>query len=612
MAASPDVEVIVVGGGLAGLMTTIKVCEMGVPVKLFSYVPVKRSHSVCAQGGINGAVNTRGEGDSPEIHFLETIKGGDFLADQPLARGMCHAAPGIICLLDRMGVPFSRTPEGNLDFRGFGGTLFHRTAYAGATTGQQILYALDEQVRRYEVKGLVTKFEMWEFLGLVLDGGGAARGIVAMDMRSMKVQAFRADAVFLATGGIGMIYGRSTNSMVCNGSAAGAVFRQGAHYANGEFIQIHPTAIPGEDKLRLISESVRAEGGRLWVPGDSSKQYQADDGTLKPCGKTGEPWHFCEEWNPKYGNLLPRDVVSRMIFRVVHELGMGIDGREAVYLDIRHVPADRQHELEGVLDIYRKFAGEDPRKVPMRIYPAMHYTMGGLWVGYTRTAGGFVDLDATNNHMSNLPGLFVVGESEHQYHGANRLGANSLLSCIYAGQIGGPSAVRYARGLSKRSADCGASLYEAAGKAWTARFDAYRKLDGPENPYRLHQELAGTMSMHVGIARDNAGLKGAEDRIRTLQGRFARCGLPDTGGWANPSLAFLNQLSNMLEVSRIVVAGAIARDESRGAHYKPSSPKRDDAHWLKTTIAEWAAEGPRLSYVPVDTSILKPVERKYS
>ena len=582
--------VVVVGGGLAGLMTTIKICELGVPVKLFSYVPVKRSHSVCAQGGINAAVNTRGEGDSPEIHFLETVKGGDFLGDQPLIRGMCHAATGIIHLMDRMGVPFSRTVEGHLDFRGFGGTLFHRTAHAGATTGQQLLYALDEQVRRFEAKGLVEKFEMWEFLGLVKDESGLVRGIVAMDLRDLKPKAFRADAVFLATGGIGLIYGKSTNSVVCNGSAAGAAYRQGARFANGEFIQIHPTAIPGEDKLRLISESVRAEGGRLWVPGDSNKQYKAEDGTMKPCGKTGENWYFCEEWYPKYGNLMPRDIVSRAIHRIVHELGMGLDGKEAVYLDIRHVPPDRQKELEGVLDIYRKFMGEDPRKVPMKIYPAMHYSMGGLWAGYTRTADGFVDANATNNQMSNLPGLFIVGEADHQYHGANRLGANSLLSCIYAGMIGGPSAVRYARGLAKKAADLPASLFDAEEKRWTERLETLKKMSGPENPYRLHQELAETMSTYVGIARDNPGLAAAEAKIRDYAARWSRCGVPDTAAGPNQSLAFMNQLDNMLDLARIVVAGALARNESRGAHYKPEFPKRDDANWLKTTIADWTPD----------------------
>src|SRR3954464_9432755 len=226
-------RVIVVGGGLAGLTTVMKLCEAGIPVDLFSLVPVKRSHSVCAQGGINASVNTKGEGDSPEVHLEETVYGGDFLANQPPVKGMTYAAPGIVYMLDRMGVPFNRTPEGLLDFRRFGGTLFHRTAFAGATTGQQLLYALDEQVRRYEtldveddkgmtVRGekMVRKWEFWDFLGIVLDDDGRAVGIVAQDMKTMQVRAFRGDAVCLATGGPGIIFGRSTNSVICTGTAA--------------------------------------------------------------------------------------------------------------------------------------------------------------------------------------------------------------------------------------------------------------------------------------------------------------------------------------------------------------------------------------------------------
>src|ERR1700736_498391 len=212
-------RVIVVGGGLAGLMTVIKLCEEGVPVDLFSLVPVKRSHSVCAQGGINASVNTKGEGDSPQIHLEETVYGGDFLANQPPVKGMADAAPSIVFMLDRMGVPFNRTSEGLLDFRRFGGTLFHRTAFAGATTGQQLLYALDEQVRRRETEGKVKKFEGFTFLSAVIDDSGVCRGICAMDLRSMEVKTFPADGVIFCTGGVGAIFGRSTNSVVCTGSA---------------------------------------------------------------------------------------------------------------------------------------------------------------------------------------------------------------------------------------------------------------------------------------------------------------------------------------------------------------------------------------------------------
>src|ERR1700736_1509260 len=421
-------KIIVVGGGLAGLMATIRVAEAGVPVDLFSIVPVKRSHSVCAQGGINAAKNQKGEGDSTAKHFDDTIYGGDFLANQTLVERMCEAAPGIIDLLDRMGVMFNRTPEGLLDYRRFGGTLYHRTAFAGATTGQQLLYALDEQVRRYEAEGKVTKYEGWEFLSAVLDSKGACRGITAMDLRSMETRTFHADAIIVCTGGNGAIFGKSTNSVVCTGSAQSALYQQGAFYANGEFIQVHPTAIPGEDKLRLMSESARGEGGRVWVPRDKN------DKRVAKSIPESERWYFLEEWYPKYGNLVPRDVATRAIFKVVYEHGMGIDGQPMVYLDLTHIDrATLDRKLEGILEIYEKFVGDDPREVPMKIFPGMHYTMGGLWVDF--------------NQATNIPGIFAAGECEYQYHGANRLGANSLVSCIFGGFIAGPNAVRYARNL---------------------------------------------------------------------------------------------------------------------------------------------------------------------
>src|SRR6201996_2335906 len=424
---------IVVGGGLAGLMTIIKIAEAGYEVDVFSFVPCRRSHSVCAQGGINGAVNTKGEGDSPEIHFVDTIRGGDFLANQPPVKAMCYAAPGIIYLLDRMGVPFTRTAEGLIDFRRFGGTLMHRTAFAGATTGQQLLYALDEQVRCHEVAGKVRRFERHEFVSVVKDDNGRARGIVAMDLSTMKLETFAGAAVALATGGPGVIFGKSTNSVVNTGTAAAVVYQQGAIYANGEFIQVHPTAIAGPDKLRLISESLRGEGARVWVPkkpGDTRRPESIPSDERK---------YFLEEKYPKYKNLVPRDIASREIVKAVRHEGLGVGGKDQVYLDIvnpdREVsqgrgPNEIAHRVEGVVEIYEKFAGEDPRKTPMLVYPAVHYSMGGLWVDY--------------DQMTNIPGLFAVGEVDYQYHGANRLGANSLISCIYGGMVTGPKMVAYA------------------------------------------------------------------------------------------------------------------------------------------------------------------------
>ncbi|QAY68250.1 succinate dehydrogenase flavoprotein subunit [Paenibacillus protaetiae] len=574
-------KLIVVGGGLAGLMATIKAAEAGVHVDLFSVVPVKRSHSVCAQGGINGAVNTKGEGDSPWEHFDDTVYGGDFLANQPPVKAMCEAAPGIINLMDRMGVMFSRTPEGLLDFRRFGGTQYHRTAFAGATTGQQLLYALDEQVRRWETAGLVTKFEHWEFLGAVLDEEGICRGITAQSLRSMEVQSFAADAVIMASGGPGIIFGKTTNSIINTGTAASAVYQQGVKYANGEMIQIHPTAIPGDDKNRLMSESARGEGGRIWT-------Y-----------KDGKPWYFLEEKYPAYGNLVPRDIATREIFDVCVNQKLGIDGENKVYLDLSHKdPKELNVKLGGILEIYEKFVGDDPRKVPMKIFPAVHYSMGGLWVDY--------------NQMTNIPGLFAAGECDYQYHGANRLGANSLLSAIFGGMVSGPKAVEYIRGLKKSAEDVSSTVFDRAVKQQTDKYESILKMDGNDNAYVIHKELGEFMTNNMTVVRYNKKLEETIVKIKELKERYNKININDTKQWNNAGVAFTRQLWNMLELAETMTVGALLRNESRGAHYKPEFPERNDEEFLKTTIAAWTPEGPQISYEDVDVSLIKPRKRDYT
>ena len=584
-------RIIVVGGGLAGLSAVIKIAEMGGQVDLFSIVPVKRSHSVCAQGGINAAKNLKGEGDSTWQHLDDTVYGGDFLGNQPPIKAMCDAAPTIIDLLDRMGVPFNRTPEGLLDFRRFGGTLHHRTAFAGATTGQQLLYALDEQVRRYESEGKVTKFESWEFLSAVLDSKRICRGICAMDLRSMEVRTFPADAIIIATGGIGAIFGKSTNSVVCTGSAQSALYQQGCYYANGEFIQVHPTSIPGEDKLRLMSESARGEGGRVWVP---KNQGDKRDPLSIP---ENDRWYFLEEWYPKYGNLVPRDVATRAIFKVVYEHNLGIDGKPMVYLDLTHIDrATLDRKLEGILEIYEKFVGDDPRTTPMKIFPGMHYTMGGLWVDF--------------NQATNIPGIFAAGECEYQYHGANRLGANSLVSCIFGGFVAGPNAVRYAR---SQQATTGNGHFDSERKRQEEINAGLMKSDGNENPFRLWRELGELMTKDCTVIRYNKNLQQTDAKLVELLERIARVNLSDRSMWANTSFAFTRQLYNMLQLSRVIAQGAAMRDESRGAHYKPDFPERDDKNWLKTTKAYFApdADEPKFEFEPVDVSLIPPRARKY-
>lgn len=576
-------KIIVVGGGLAGLMATIKAAEVGTEVDLFSLVPVKRSHSVCAQGGINGAVNTKGEGDSPWIHFDDTVYGGDFLANQPPVKGMCDAAPGIIHLMDRMGVMFNRTPEGLLDFRRFGGTLMHRTAFSGATTGQQLLYALDEQVRSHEVAGLVNKYEHWEFLGVIIDEDGVCRGIVAQDMRTEEIKSFRADAVIMATGGPGIIFGKTTNSVINTGSAASIVYQQGASYANGEFIQIHPTAIPGDDKNRLMSESARGEGGRIWT-------Y-----------KDGKPWYFLEEKYPAYGNLVPRDIATREIFDVCVNQKLGINGENMVYLDLSHKdPHELDVKLGGIIEIYEKFVGDDPRKLPMKIFPAVHYSMGGLWVDY--------------NQMTEIPGLFAAGECDYSQHGANRLGANSLLSAIYGGMVAGPNAVDYVKHLKKHAEDLPQEIYDARVKEEQAKWEAIMKMEGTENAYLLHKELGEMMTATMTVVRYNDQLEDTLKKLDELTERWNNININDTQKWSNQGAHFTRQLKNMLVLAKVMTKGALLRNESRGAHYKPDFPNRDDENFLKTTMAKFdpATGNPIITYQEVDVSLIPPRKRDYS
>lgn len=576
-------KLIIVGGGLAGLMATIKAAEKGVPVQLFSLVPVKRSHSVCAQGGINGAVNTKGEGDSTWEHFDDTVYGGDFLANQPPVKAMADAAPGIIYMLDRMGVMFNRTPEGLLDFRRFGGTKHHRTAFAGATTGQQLLYALDEQVRRYEAEGLVTKYEYWDFLGAVLDDSGTCRGITAQNLRSGEIESFRADAVILATGGPGIIFGKSTNSIINTGTAASIAYQQGVIYANGEMIQIHPTAIPGDDKLRLMSESARGEGGRIWT-------Y-----------KDGKPWYFLEEKYPAYGNLVPRDIATREIFHVCVDMKLGINGENMVYLDLSHKdPKELDVKLGGIIEIYEKFVGDDPRKVPMKIFPAVHYSMGGMWVDY--------------NQMTNIPGLFAAGECDYSQHGANRLGANSLLSAIYGGMVAGPKAIEYMNGLNQSSDDLSSALYDGFTKKEQEKYDNILKMNGTENAYLIHKELGEWMTDNVTVVRYNDRLQKTDDKIVELMERYKNININDTNKWSNSGASFTRHLWNMLVLARAITIGALKRDESRGAHYKPDFPERDDERFMKTTMAKFdpATTAPEIYYEDIDVSLIEPRKRDYT
>jgi succinate dehydrogenase / fumarate reductase flavoprotein subunit len=613
MAVSPKKRVIVVGGGLAGLACVIKLAEEGVNVDLFSMVPVKRSHSVCAQGGINACNDVaRQQGFSEWMHFDETVLGGDFLADQPPVLEMCNWAPKIIDLLDRMGVPFNRTPEGQRDLRLFGGSLFKRTFFAGATTGQQLLYALDEQTRRWESEGRVNKFEFWEFLWPIIHDEQCV-GIVAQDMRTMQIKAFRGDAVVIATGGNGLIFGKSTMSVICTGGAASRCYQIGAKLGNPEMVQVHPTAIPGEDKCRLISESARGEGGRVWVP------RKAGDPRPPNSIPENERYYFLEEKYPKYGNIVPRDIATREIFEVCLN-GLGVGGGNMVYLDLRDEVKKRGRraildKLEGILEIYEKFVGTDPLEEPMKIFPAVHYTMGGLWSTFTKDdKTGGLKFGDPQNMSTNIPGLYTMGEVNFAYHGANRLGANSLLSCIFDGLFGGTCIRNFITDVSKFTAsELPSSAFDATVAQETQKQNTILQSSGDENPYKLWQEMGKWMTENCTVIRYNDGLKKTLARCQDWKARFKRVRLSDTGMWTNQNLSFTRAVRDMIVYAEAILQGALRRDESRGAHYKPEFPDRDDARFLKATIATYDAgnDAPVISYGPVDVSLVAPRARTY-
>jgi succinate dehydrogenase / fumarate reductase flavoprotein subunit len=397
----------------------------------------------------------------------------------------------------------------------------------------------------------------------------------------MEFHAFKSDAVILATGGPGIIFGKTTNSVINTGTAASAVYQQGVYYANGEFIQIHPTAIPGDDKLRLMSESARGEGGRIWT-------Y-----------KDGKPWYFLEEKYPAYGNLVPRDIATREIFNVCVEQKLGVNGENMVYLDLSHKdPKELDVKLGGIIEIYEKFMGDDPRKIPMKIFPAVHYSMGGMWVDY--------------NQMTNIPGLFAAGECEYQFHGANRLGANSLLSSIFGGMVAGPKAIEYVKGLKKSSEDVAEKVFSSELNKQSTKHESLLKMEGTENAYVLHKELGEWMTNNMTVVRHNNKLKDTDNKIQELMERYKNISMTDTARWSNQGVTFTRQLWNMMELARVMTIGALMRDESRGAHYKPEFPDRNDEKFMKTTKARYTPNGPAIEYEEVDTSLITPRTRDYS
>ncbi|MBT6641570.1 MAG: FAD-binding protein, partial [Planctomycetaceae bacterium] len=477
--------------------------------------------------------------------------------------------------------------------------------------------------------GRVKKWEFWDFLEPVMGDDGRCIGAVCQDMVTMKFKAFSADAVILASGGCGLLYGRSTMSMICTGSAVSRAYKAGVKYGNAEFIQVHPTAVPGADKLRLMSESARGEGGRVWVP---RKAQDARDPKDIP---VAERYYFLEERYPEYGNLVPRDIATREIFDICTTDGLSVEkDRLCVYLDLTHIPRETlDRKLGGILEIYEKFQGVDPREAPMKIFPAVHYSMGGLWVDYEKSETGGLLEGSPRNQQTNISGLYAIGECDYQYHGANRLGANSLLSCIFSGLFCASGVIA---GAKKNTRDETSPDFVAAVKRQEERHQAIlSRPAGESNPYDIHRQLGDIMTRTATVVRRNDQLSQAYDEVCQLENVWEHCSLSDTGNWTNQNVVFTKSVGDMFPLAKLILKGALLRDECRGAHYKPdfsmpgiaaTEPAEQKAEaerwcdrfeantrkWLKSTIGVHGDDGhPVITYEEIDTTLIPPRPRLY-
>jgi succinate dehydrogenase flavoprotein subunit len=567
----PHHQLIVVGGGLAGLRAAVEAKAAGLDVAILSQVHPGRSHSGAAQGGINAALANHPDGhdDTPEKHAFDTVKGSDYLADQDATIQMTKDAPGVIFEMDHWGCPFSRFDDGRIAQRPFGGAGFPRTCYGADKTGHYLLHTLVERAYERRVRMYVEVF----VTSLIVEEG-RCRGVVAYDMINGGFHAFTADAVVMATGGAGRVYANSTNAIISTGGGAAIAYQAGVPMEDLEFIQFHPTGLLTSNIL--MSEACRGEGG-----------YLVND--------LGE--RFMARYAPKAMELAPRDITARSITTEINE-GRGIGGADYVHLDLRHLGAEKILErLPGIRDIAIHFQGVDPIEEPIPIKPVQHYTMGGI--------------DTDVDGRTRLPGFYAAGECACvSVHGANRLGGNSLLETIVFGRRAG---MAVATDLAS-GAPAGDPAAAAAGAVATieARVKelAARGADGAD-PYAIRAEMIATTRDYFGVFREESVMRTGLETLRRLKERCGQIGLRNAGGVFNLDLMRTLELEGMVDLALCVAEGALARTESRGSHSRTDHPARDDEHWLKHTLAYHTPEGPRLEYAPVALGTFEPQERKY-
>lgn len=587
-------DIIVVGTGLGGGAAAASLAELGYNVTAFCYQDSpRRAHSIAAQGGINAAKNYPNDNDSVSRLFYETIKGGDYRAREGNVYRLAEVSNAIIDQCVAQGVPFARDYGGLLDNRSFGGALVSRTFYARGQTGQQLLLGCYGALNRQIEKGNVQMLNRHEVLDVVVVDG-KARGVIARDLATGKIERFGAHAVVLATGGYGNVYFLSTNAMGCNGSAIWQAYKQGAWFGNPCFVQIHPTCIPvhGEQqsKLTLMSESLRNDG-RVWVPKNIEDAKRLQDGTLSPNDIPDEDRDFyLERRYPAFGNLVPRDVASRAA-KERCDAGFGVNNTgKAVFLDFRY--AIERLGLETIkkrygnlFQMYEKITDVDPYKFPMMIYPAIHYSMGGLWVDY--------------NLMTTIPGLYAIGECNFSDHGANRLGASALMQGLADGYFILPYTIGdyLAHEIQTPRIKTNAPEFEEAEKRVTDRLRRMYDIKGTLSPDHFHKHLGHIMWEYVGMAREAEGLKKAIGMIRELKKSFYS-DLRITGEFnaMNNELEKAARVADFFEMGELIAMDALNRNESCGGHYRLESvteegeAKRDDEHFQYVSVWEYTGE----------------------
>jgi succinate dehydrogenase / fumarate reductase flavoprotein subunit len=602
-------RVIVVGSGLAGGAAAASLAELGYHVDCFFYQDSpRRAHSIAAQGGINAAKNYPNDGDSIWRLFHDTVKGGDYRAREANVYRLAQVSNAIIDQCVAQGVPFAREYGGTLENRSFGGAQVSRTFYARGQTGQQLLLGAYSALMRQVADGRVTLHPRHEMLDLVVVDGRAC-GIVTRDMVTGRIRRHAADAVALGTGGYGNVFYLSTNAKGCNVTAAWRAHRRGALFANPCFTQIHPTCIPvtgdHQSKLTLMSESLRNDG-RIWVP------TEKDDKRAPGDIPEGDRDYFLERRYPAFGNLVPRDVASRAAKQVCDEgRGVGSTGL-GVYLDfadaLGRLGRDVIEERYGNLfHMYRKITAEDPYRVPMRIFPASHYTMGGLWVDY--------------NLMSNLPGLFVIGEANFSDHGANRLGASALMQGLADGYFVLPYTLGdYLATAGKSKVDDRHAEFDGVEEQVRNRIDGLLKIRGERSPDSFHKQLGRLVWNGCGMGRNEAGLKEALEEIPRIRDEFAQNlrlpGEPDT---LNQTLEKATRVEDFIEFAELLVRDALHRTESCGGHFREESQTpegealRDDANFSYVAAWAWKGEGtePEMQKEPLRFEHVKPSQRSY-